>query len=215
MPWNYVSREKCYTARQLYNMFEDNKNYLYLIFLEGTLKDFSRINKLFELADVVQLGTDLMNFFFSLLQRIVVPAELEEVNRRDLFCYNLEGDLMPESCAHLGYAFISNPKHLKIPQQDVAEVKKRCFAFLVKAVTQVQMRLTQNAAGELCFRNLPQLALSLYLYLIPMPKWSASSLKWTISRIRWEKGCPVLLSMRWFGLKEVFTGGKRNATTSQ
>ena len=211
-----------------------NKNYLYLIFLEGTLKDFSRINKLFELADadVVRLGTDLMNFFFSLLHPIVAPSKLEKVSRRDLFPYNFKSNLMPESCAHLGYAFISNAERLKIPQEDVAEVKKRCFAFLVEAATQVQMRLPQNvsvfqdmasispdevpkvqeltrlatrfpnivhdvdglnkeirqlklldipedvvkdpvkfwdvingykdAAGELCFRNLPQLALSLY-----------------------------------------------------
>ena len=139
------SDEKCYTARQLFSMFEDDKNYLYLIFLEGTLKDFSRINKLFELADadVVRLGTDLMNFY-SLLQRIVVPSKLEKVNRRDLFSYNFKNDLMPESCAHLGYAFISNAERLKIPQQDVAEVKKRCFTFLVEAATQVHMRLPQN-----------------------------------------------------------------------
>ena len=48
-------------------MYEDNKNYIYLIFLEGTLKDFSRINKLFELADadVVRPGTDLIDLFYS------------------------------------------------------------------------------------------------------------------------------------------------------
>jgi hypothetical protein len=137
---------KCYTARQLFSMYEDDKNYIYLIFLEGTLKDFSRINKLFELADadVVRLGTDLINFFYSLLQRIVIPSKLEKVNRRELFSYNFKNDLMPASCAHLGYAFISNAERLKIPQQDVAEVRKRCFAFLVEAAKQVQTRLPEN-----------------------------------------------------------------------
>ena len=51
---------------------------------------------------------------------------------------------MPASCAQLGYAFISNAERLKIPQQDVAEVRKRCLAFLVEAAEQVQTRLPQN-----------------------------------------------------------------------
>ena len=34
---------------------------------------------------------------------------------------------MPTSCAQLGYAFISNAEWLKVPQQDVAEVRKRRF----------------------------------------------------------------------------------------
>lgn len=51
------------------------------------LKEFSRINKLFELAnaDVVSLGSDLLDFFYSLLQRIVIPSRLEKVRRQDLF----------------------------------------------------------------------------------------------------------------------------------
>ena len=37
--------EKCYTARQLDSIYQDPKNYVYLIFLESILKDFSRLNK--------------------------------------------------------------------------------------------------------------------------------------------------------------------------
>ncbi len=79
-------------------MYEDNKSYIYLIFLEGTLKDFSRINKLFELADadVVRLGIDLIDFFYSLLQHIVIPSKLEKVNRRDLFL--LQFQERPDAC---------------------------------------------------------------------------------------------------------------------
>ena len=138
--------EKCYTARQLHDMYKDPKNYIFLIFLEGTLKDFSRINKLFELAnaDVVRLGSDLMDFFYSLLQRIVIPSKLEKISRKSLFSYNFQNDLMPVSCVHLGYAFISNAQRLNVPQKDVDEVKKRCYTFLVEATKQVQTRLPEN-----------------------------------------------------------------------
>ena len=138
--------ERCYTARQLASMYQDPRNYIMLIFLEGTLKDFSRINKLFELAnaDVVRLGSDLLDFFYSLLQRIVIPSRLEKVRRQDLFSYDFQNNLMSASCAYLGYAFVSNAERLKIPKNDLDEVKQRCLTFLVQATKQVQMRLPEN-----------------------------------------------------------------------
>lgn len=140
--------EKCYTARQLASMYQDPKNFIMLIFLEGTLKDFSRINKLFELAnaDVVRLGSDLLDFFFSLLQRVVIPSRLEKVSRKDLFSYDFQNNLMPASCSYLGYAFVSNAERLKIPKKDLDEVKQRCLIFLVEATKQVQMRLPENVS---------------------------------------------------------------------
>ena len=100
-------QEKCYTARQLSSMFRDPKNYVYLVFLEGTLKDFSKINKLFELkdADVLRLGVDLLDFYQSLLQRVVVPSKLQKISQKDIFTYDFKKDLMPVSCVHFGYAF--------------------------------------------------------------------------------------------------------------
>ena len=140
--------EKCYTARQLTSMYEDPRNFIMLVFLEGTLKDFSRINKLFELADadVVRLGSDLLDFFYSLLQRIVIPKRLEKVSRKDLFSYDFQNNLMPASCTYFGYAFISNAVRLKIPKKDLDEVKQRCLTFLVEATMQVQMRLPENVS---------------------------------------------------------------------
>jgi hypothetical protein len=126
-------------------MYQDPKNFIMLIFLEGTLKDFSRINKLFELAnaDVVCLGSDLLDFYYLLLQRIVVPSRLEKVSKRDLFSYDFQNNLMPASCTCLGYAFISNAEWLKIPKNDLDEVKQRCLTFLVEATKQVQTRLPE------------------------------------------------------------------------
>ena len=139
--------EKCYTARELTSMYEDPRNFIMLVFLEGTLKDFSRINKLFELADadVVRLGSDLLDFY-SLLQRIVIPKRLEKVSRRDLFSYDFQNNLMTARCTYFGYAFISNAERLKIPKKDLDEVKQRCLTFLVEATKQVQLRLPENVS---------------------------------------------------------------------
>ena len=83
--------EKCYNARQLDCTYQDPKNYAHLIFLQSILKDFSRLNKLFELrdADVVSLGDDFVLFYQSLLQRIVVPDKLQAVSVKDLLCNEL------------------------------------------------------------------------------------------------------------------------------
>lgn len=62
---------------------------------------------------------------------------------------------MPASCAHFGYAFISNDERLKVLLQDIAEVSKQCFAFLVEAAEQVQMRLPQNV---IFFQNMASIS---------------------------------------------------------
>ena len=100
--------EKCYTTRQLDCIYQDPKNYLYLIFLESILKNFSRLNKLCELrdADVVSLGDDFVLFYQSLLQRIVVPDKRQAVSAKDLLCYDFKPDVMHANCVHYGYAFL-------------------------------------------------------------------------------------------------------------
>ncbi len=141
-------KEKCYTARQLSSMFQDSRNYVYLVFLEGVLKDFSRINKLFELADadVVRLGTDLLDFYQSLLQRVVILSKLQKVTQKDLFSYDFKQDLMPVSCIHFGYAFTSSAERLDILEEDMNAIKERCLEFFVKAIEKVQQRLPENTS---------------------------------------------------------------------
>eukprot|EP00794_Sanderia_malayensis_P012318 gene12318-13588_t len=139
--------EKCYTARQLSSMFQDSRNYVYLVFLEGVLKDFSRISKLFEIADadVVRLGGDLLDFYQPMLQQVVIPSRLQKVKQKDIFNYDSDKDLMPVSCIHFGYAFISSAERLNILEEDIKDIKERCLEFLVKAIEEVQQRIPENA----------------------------------------------------------------------
>ena len=64
-----ASEEKCCTARQLNQIYKNPKNYVYLIFLEGILKNFSKVNKLFELRDADVVSPGEVIFFINLFCR--------------------------------------------------------------------------------------------------------------------------------------------------
>ena len=101
-------------------------------FLEGILKDFSRVNRLFELRDavVVSLGEDFFLFYQSLFERIVVPIKLQVVPSKDLFCYDFKADIVHPNCVHFGYAFLNSVEEHGLSASDVAEVKSRCLFIL-------------------------------------------------------------------------------------
>lgn len=69
------TQEKCYTAEQLYLMFKDPMNRLYLQFVQKQLCYVVKVNCLFqaENADVCKLITSLVQLYRSILQSIVVP----------------------------------------------------------------------------------------------------------------------------------------------
>ena len=129
-------------------IYKDPKNFVYLIFLEGILKDFSRVNKLFELrdGDHVSLGEDFSLFYQSLLHRIVIPNKLKAVSAKDLFSYDFKADVMHPNCVYFGYAFLKNVDEHGLSVNDIAEVKSRCLEYLVKATEEVQKRVPENVA---------------------------------------------------------------------
>ena len=129
-------------------MYKDPKNFVYLIFLEGILKDFSRVNKLFELrdGDVVSLGEDFSLFYQSLLHRIVISNKLKAVSAKDLFSYDFKADVMHPNCVYFGYAFLKNVDEHGLSVNDIAEVKSRCLEYSVKATEEVQKRVPENVA---------------------------------------------------------------------
>ena len=143
-----ASEEKCYTARHSNQIYKDPKNYVYLIFLEGILKDFSRVNKLFELRDTdfVSLGENFFLFYQSFLQRIVIPSKLQVVPSKDLFCYDFKANIMHPNYMHFGYAFLNSVEEYGLSASDVAEVKSRCLDYLVNATEEVQKRVPENVA---------------------------------------------------------------------
>lgn len=66
------SENNCYMARLLSNMFTDNSNYLYLLFLNSVIKEVNTINLAFQSnnADIIQLYVDLRTLLVNLAKRV-------------------------------------------------------------------------------------------------------------------------------------------------
>lgn len=129
-------QEKCYTAEQLYLMFCDKKNYVFLIFLKSVLGEVQRVNKSFEAAvhDPTKLLNDLVHLINSLRSRIVVPG-------RNIDVYDgVEKYLDPKP--HLGYEFEKELSECKF--SDEKDIRQRCIWFLVELIKQLQQRLPEN-----------------------------------------------------------------------
>ena len=100
-------KEKCYMASQLALMYKAEKNRLYLTFIHKILKPVIELNVLFqsEKADPIKLFNDLNDLFYSLLQKIIVPSQLQKITRTKLHNFEFRKFLMPYDCMDFGYEF--------------------------------------------------------------------------------------------------------------
>ena len=125
-----ASTEKCFTARQVNQIYKDPNNYVCLTLLIRNLKPFSRINKLFKLqnADVVSLGEDFFLFYQSIsskvLQKIVTPSKLQAVPANNLFCCDFKIDIMHQNCVHFRYAVLNSIEKHEHSVSDIIEVNQ-------------------------------------------------------------------------------------------
>lgn len=69
------STDKCYIVRTLAEMYADDSNLLYLLFLDGILKEITNINLAFQKtnANITKLYSDLRIFLLSIAKRIFKP----------------------------------------------------------------------------------------------------------------------------------------------
>ncbi|XP_018365745.1 PREDICTED: uncharacterized protein LOC108763808 [Trachymyrmex cornetzi] len=133
-----------YVAEELYNMYKNDENKIYLIFLRDALKDITNINKLFQSNEIepLKLFKDLNHLLYLILQKIVVPSQLEKVKHQDLTNYNFQDYLMFVDCVDYGYYF--NEFSSKINPQNLKDIKERCKAFYIELVKQLQKRIPEN-----------------------------------------------------------------------
>ncbi|OXU19210.1 hypothetical protein TSAR_006245 [Trichomalopsis sarcophagae] len=93
-------------------------------------------------ADPIKLFSDLNDLFYSILQKIVVPAQLEKVHRTKLHSFNFSNFLMPTDCINFGYEF--NQTQGALRKETIDYVKTRCRAFLIELAIELQKRLPSN-----------------------------------------------------------------------
>lgn len=68
--------EKCYTAEILYNMYNDETNLLFLLFLKPILSTIQQVNKAFESnnVDPLKLLSDRVLLINSIAKIILLPG---------------------------------------------------------------------------------------------------------------------------------------------
>ena len=68
--------DKCYTSELLHEMYSDEKNLLYFLFLNPVLIEVQQVNKLFEAksVDKVKLLNELILLITSIGKKIVLPT---------------------------------------------------------------------------------------------------------------------------------------------
>lgn len=155
------NQDKCYMADQLHDIMKRLPFHAFLVFLKNELKAITQLNQLFQSNQVepVKLFEDLFLLYKNLLQKIVVPAQLQKVDDSELTNFNFHPHLMHTSSIYLGYDFESIAK--RIEERDLIDVRERCKNFLVILAEQIQNRLPENLSILKMMANLdPKIAMS-------------------------------------------------------
>jgi len=148
------NQDKCYMANQLHEIIKILPYKAYLIFLRSELKSITQVNKLFQSNQVepLKLFEDLFLLYKSLLQKIIVPAQLQKVNDSELANYDFHPYIMHTSSIYFGYDFESVAQALN--KNDLTDVRERCKNFLVILAEQIQFRLPENLSVLKVIANL-------------------------------------------------------------
>ncbi|KAK0156913.1 hypothetical protein PV328_012130 [Microctonus aethiopoides] len=92
--------ERCYTA-QLYQMFADKRNYLYMVFLQKTLYELITVNTASQSdsANSLKLMKDLVNLLKNYLAILISPIRLQQILNQEFlsFCFSdyvMSGDFL-------------------------------------------------------------------------------------------------------------------------
>lgn len=135
--------EKCYTAEILSQMFKDDTNHAYFLFLKPVLSEVQRVNKHFEssIADITMMLDDIYLLLSSILNKIVVKRpNFDYVNS------SIRDSLLP--LPYLGYEFEEKIKAMKMDKNFTLEQEKtirhRCIEFLIELSQSIRQRLPQN-----------------------------------------------------------------------
>lgn len=122
--------EKCYNAELLYNMYKDETNLLYLLFLKPILHNIQQVNKAFEAnnVDPLKLFKDLALLINSISKMIVLPSYKIDPIKNDI-------EPFLDNNPYLGFGFENKIKCLKeekkISIEEETNIRFRCKTFFI------------------------------------------------------------------------------------
>lgn len=131
--------ERCYTARLLHEMFQDEKNYLYMLFIQPIISEFDRVNRLFqsENPDPVKLFEDLDMHVRSMLFRVVLKEHA---------CPTAEWEkhLLHVRACNYGTVFSDAFHKSSLSDGEKDQMLDRCRVYLVACIKSLLKRLPDN-----------------------------------------------------------------------
>ena len=144
-PFLAYSNERCYQAKILHEMFCDEKNYLFLLFLHPILKELKRLTKLFQSnsADFLRVFLDLESAFLAFGRRILKPAVMSSNNTTNLAELNIDSDfcLLEPGSVDLGSSFLQMLERSSLTSSEKLDMKMRGKNFLKEIFQGFQKRL--------------------------------------------------------------------------
>lgn len=131
--------ERCYLAKMLSEMYNDEQNFLYVQFLSPIVIKLLKINKLFqsESPDQSKLFEDLNSFVHVLPQRIIFPSHASTDS-------DWQGNLLHVRACHMRSIFREALEKSSLCEEKKAAILEWCCAFLVECIMNVLKCLPSN-----------------------------------------------------------------------
>jgi hypothetical protein len=138
------SHERCYYAKNLSEMYKDEKNRLLLLFLHPVLKDLKRLTLLFQSneKDSLKVFHDLKIYFLSLAARLLKNSAISHRSAEALCDVKVtDFVLLDIEDIDYGSSFLSEVEKSQISKENKSDVKLWARAFLSNLFTGLQGRL--------------------------------------------------------------------------
>ena len=144
-----ASKERCYTAQELFDAYKDPQNRLYLLFIRKVLKEVVRVDKIFQSqnADITKITDDLLDMYRSLMQIVVDSHYLSKCTKENLPDLNFINYILPvtgNTTINFGYDFNCFAQSCPLNKEQINHVKERCKSFILELINQVKHRLPDN-----------------------------------------------------------------------
>lgn len=135
-------KDRCYTTEQLYEMYNDKRNKLYLTFLHFVLDEVCKVNVAFQSknANPLLMFQDPGECFMKLLKMVVVPDHMKFVKNSNCLEFDFENFLMHTSSIYFGYNFQLLAENI----ENCQGIRDRCKDFFCELIKQVRVRLPNN-----------------------------------------------------------------------
>lgn len=162
------SLERCYTARELAAMYNDDTNLLYLLFLCSILKEVTNVNIIFQAndANITKIYSDLRILLVATARRVFKPIFLRIQNQSENVSLTMlheadiisikraldkadapiENSLLPLDSIDFGEKFNDLLAKKTVSAEKAKEIKQRCTGFLVRLIKELVDRLPLNVS---------------------------------------------------------------------